>query len=144
MFSLLAITTFIAAVSTGVTPGMSVDERSLARRALSGQATFYGGNVQGTKLQIQRTSLASQRQSLTLSPGGMCSFSTYSLPAGLKGTALSSSNWDNAGNCGGCVDVHHAGKSVTAMIVDQSVECPMCFAPLLTIPKVPRLRTKPS
>jgi hypothetical protein len=100
MLALLSITTFIAAAFAAVTPGMSIDERSIARRALSGQATYYGGNVHG----------------------GMCSFSTYSLPSGLYGTALSSSNWDNGGNCGGCVQVHHGGKTITAMIVDQSVD----------------------
>ncbi|KXL48384.1 carbohydrate-binding module family 63 protein [Acidomyces richmondensis BFW] len=82
-------------------PEASLDERSLARRSLSGQATFYGGNVQG----------------------GACSFSTYTLPSGLMGTALSSSNWDDSAECGGCVNVHYGGKSITAMIVD---ECPGC------------------
>ncbi|RMY96989.1 hypothetical protein D0864_04956 [Hortaea werneckii] len=92
----LASTAFAA-----ITPGMTLDERSLAKRSLSGEATFYGGNVQG----------------------GTCSFSTYELPEGLYGTALSDSNWNNAYNCGGCVRVNHGGKSVTAMIVDQ---CPGC------------------
>ena len=61
---------------SAVTPEMSIDERSIAKRSLSGQATFYGGNVQG----------------------GTCSFSTYTLPAGLYGTALSDSNWANSYN----------------------------------------------
>lgn len=90
-----------SAVLAAVTPGITLDERAVVRRSLSGQATYYGGNVQG----------------------GACSFSTYTLPSGLLGTALSDSNWDNSGNCGGCVQVHHGGKSVTAMIVD---ECPGC------------------
>jgi len=89
--ALLALTNVAQAA---VTPEMSVDERSVAKRSLSGQATFYGGNVQG----------------------GMCSFSTYTLPAGLYGTALSSSNWADAYNCGGCVAVHHGGKTITAMV----------------------------
>ncbi|KAK5125465.1 hypothetical protein LTR85_000574 [Meristemomyces frigidus] len=80
---------------------MSLDERSLARRSLSGQATYYGGNV----------------------AGGTCSFSTYTLPSGLYGTALSDSNWDDSGNCGGCAAVTYGGKTITAMIVDQ---CPGC------------------
>ncbi|KAF2765929.1 barwin-like endoglucanase [Teratosphaeria nubilosa] len=67
----------------------------------SGQATFYGGNV----------------------AGGTCSFSTYTLPSSLYGTALSSSNWNSSANCGGCVKVSYGGKSITAMIVDQ---CPGC------------------
>lgn len=69
---------------------------------LSGDATFYGGNV----------------------AGGACSFSTYTIPSGLYGTALSDSNWDNAGNCGACVQVKGpSGSTITAMIVD---ECPGC------------------
>ncbi|KAK0111723.1 hypothetical protein ONS95_002064 [Cadophora gregata] len=75
---------------------------TVSKRALSGEATFYGGNV----------------------AGGTCSFSTYTLPAGVFGTALSDSNWDNAGNCGACVSVTGPnGNAVTAMIVDQ---CPGC------------------
>jgi expansin len=85
---------FASTALCAVTPGMSVDERSIVARSLRGQATYYGGNVQG----------------------GTCSFSTYTLPAGLLGTALSSSNWDNSGNCGGCVNVRYGGKSVTAMV----------------------------
>lgn len=73
---------------------MSLDSRSLARRSLSGQATFYGGNVQG----------------------GACSFSTYTLPSGLYGTALSDSNWATSANCGGCVAVSYGGKTITAMV----------------------------
>ncbi|KAK1815845.1 hypothetical protein LTR12_009730 [Friedmanniomyces endolithicus] len=99
LFSLLAL-----AVSTTLaapTAPTSLDQRAVARRSLSGQATFYGGNVHG----------------------GTCSFSTYTLPSELYGTALSDSNWDDAGNCGGCVAVTYGGKTVTAMIVD---ECPGC------------------
>ncbi|KAJ4407394.1 hypothetical protein N0V91_003978 [Didymella pomorum] len=68
-----------------------------------GEATFYGGNTSG----------------------GKCSFdSGYTLPAGLFGTALSDSNWANAGNCGACVSVTGpAGNSIKAMITD---ECPGC------------------
>lgn len=63
--------------------------------ALSGQATFYGGNVQG----------------------GACSFSTYTLPSSIYGTALSDSNWDNSANCGACVSVTGPdGTKVTAMV----------------------------
>ncbi|KAK5168684.1 uncharacterized protein LTR77_005993 [Saxophila tyrrhenica] len=101
MLSLLTLTTLFSAALAAAVPAVSIDERSLARRALSGEATFYGGNVHG----------------------GMCSFSTYNLPKGLYGTALSDSNWNNGANCGGCVKVSHGGKSITAMIVDQ---CPGC------------------
>ena len=89
--SLLALASAAVAV---VMPEMSVDARSIARRALSGQATYYGGNTHG----------------------GTCSFSTYTLPAGLYGTALSDSNWDTAANCGGCVAVTHNGKTINAMV----------------------------
>ena len=89
--ALAASTVYAAAV-----PGFTVDQRDLVRRSLSGQATFYGGNVKG----------------------GMCSFSTYTLPAGLYGTALSDSNWDTAGQCGGCVQATDTKtkKSVVAMV----------------------------
>lgn len=87
--ALAASTVYAAAV-----PGFTVDQRDLVRRSLSGQATYYGGNVQG----------------------GACSFSTYTLPSGLFGTAISDSNWDTAGQCGGCVQATYQGKSVTAMV----------------------------
>ncbi|KAK0285223.1 hypothetical protein LTR35_005425 [Friedmanniomyces endolithicus] len=99
VFSLLALA--VSATLAAPTAPTSLDQRAVARRSLSGQATFYGGNVHG----------------------GTCSFSTYTLPSGLHGTALSDSNWDDAGNCGGCVAVTYGGKTVTAMIVD---ECPGC------------------
>lgn len=101
--SFAALAGLATTVLGAVTPEMSLDNSgpALARRSLSGVATFYGGNTQG----------------------GACSFSTYTLPSGLYGTALSSSNWDNSGNCGGCVAVTYGGKTITAMIVD---ECPGC------------------
>lgn len=78
MFSkLLTIFGVATTALAAVTPGFTIDERSIARRSLRGEATFYGGNVHG----------------------GMCSFSTYDLPRGLAGVALSSSNWNNGGNC---------------------------------------------
>lgn len=68
----------------------------LGKRALSGQATFYGGNV----------------------AGGACSYSTYTLPSNIFGTALSDSNWDTSANCGACVSVTGpAGNSITAMVL---------------------------
>ena len=97
MFSLLTVATLCSAAIAAVLPPMTIDERSAVRRALTGQATYYGGNVHG----------------------GTCSFSTFNLPSGLYGTALSDSNWNTAANCGGCVKVNHGGKSITAMIVDQ-------------------------
>ncbi|KAF2115140.1 RlpA-like double-psi beta-barrel-protein domain-containing protein-containing protein [Lophiotrema nucula] len=68
----------------------------------AGEATFYGGNTDG----------------------GMCSFTGYTLPSGIYGTALSDSNWASAGNCGACVSVTGpSGNSIKAMITDQ---CPGC------------------
>ncbi|KAL0938795.1 rare lipoprotein A [Colletotrichum truncatum] len=67
-----------------------------------GKSTFYGGNTSG----------------------GMCSFSTYTIPSGLFGTAFSGQAWDSASKCGACVKVTGPnGKSITAMIVDQCPEC---------------------
>jgi len=67
----------------------------IGKRALSGEATFYGGNL----------------------AGGACSFSTYTLPSSLFGTALSDSNWDDAAECGACVSVTGPnGNSITAMV----------------------------
>jgi hypothetical protein len=67
----------------------------LGKRSLSGEATYYGGNV----------------------AGGTCSFSTYTLPSGIYGTALSDSNWDNSGECGACITVTGpSGNSITAMV----------------------------
>lgn len=100
--SAAAILAIVSVASCAVMPEMSLDQRFVAKRSLSGQATFYGGNTQG----------------------GACSFSTYTLPAGLYGTALSSSNWDNSGNCGGCVSVSYGGKSITAMVRPLSLSSP--------------------
>ncbi|KAL5119045.1 hypothetical protein ACEQ8H_002969 [Pleosporales sp. CAS-2024a] len=71
----------------------------------SGQATFYGGNTSG----------------------GMCSFTGYTIPSGIFGTALSDTNWDNANACGQCVSVTgpDGQTKITAMVVDQ---CPGCGA----------------
>jgi expansin len=67
----------------------------MGKRALSGEATFYGGNL----------------------AGGTCSFSTYTLPSGILGTALSDSNWNNAAECGACVSViGPSGNSIIAMV----------------------------
>ncbi|KAJ5397646.1 hypothetical protein N7509_005759 [Penicillium cosmopolitanum] len=68
----------------------------------SGEATFYGGNV----------------------AGGTCSFSGYTIPSNLFGTAFSGAVWDNAAKCGSCVAVTGPnGKTIKAMIVDKCPEC---------------------
>ncbi|KAI0468651.1 carbohydrate-binding module family 63 protein [Xylaria cf. heliscus] len=69
--------------------------------AVTGTSTFYGGNLNG----------------------GTCSFSTYTLPSGIYGTAFSGSAWHSAAHCGACIQVTANGKSITAMIVDQCPEC---------------------
>lgn len=94
LFKLFVILAVAFTALAAVTPGITLDERSVTRGSLRGETTFYGGNVQG----------------------GMCSFSTYSLPRDLHGVALSDSNWNNGANCGGCVQVNYRGKSVTAMV----------------------------
>jgi thiamine monophosphate kinase len=72
-----------------------VNASALSQRSLSGEATYYGGNV----------------------AGGACSFSTYTIPSSLFGTALSDTNWDTAAQCGACVSVTGpSGNSITAMV----------------------------
>ncbi|KAI9738397.1 MAG: hypothetical protein M1834_008900 [Cirrosporium novae-zelandiae] len=93
-----------SATSAAASSVSSSDSSSLVALSdsVSGEATFYGGNVEG----------------------GACSFSTYTLPSNLYGTALSSSNWDTSANCGACIEVTGPdGDNITAMIVD---ECPEC------------------
>lgn len=63
--------------------------------AITGESTFYGGNLNG----------------------GACSFSTYTLPSGLYGTAYSGQTWSAAAHCGQCVEVTGpSGNSITAMV----------------------------
>ncbi|KAK7703546.1 hypothetical protein SLS57_010903 [Botryosphaeria dothidea] len=70
--------------------------------AVTGEATYYTGDVSS----------------------GTCSFTGYTLPSSIFGTALSDSNWATAGNCGACVSVKGpSGDAITAMIVDK---CPGC------------------
>ncbi|KAK7403348.1 hypothetical protein QQX98_010869 [Neonectria punicea] len=74
----------------------------LGTEVVSGSSTFYGGNLNG----------------------GMCSFVTYKLPAGIYGTAFSGSAWSTAASCGACIEVTGpGGKKIKAMIVDQCPEC---------------------
>jgi hypothetical protein len=88
----------------------------------SGKATFYGGNVSG----------------------GTCSFSGYSLPSTLFGTALSLERWDDSANCGRCVSVTGPnGNSVKAMV---SRKYTHHTGTTLTIPDrrpMPRMREQP-
>lgn len=62
----------------------------------AGTATYYGGNLSG----------------------GTCSFSDYTLPSSLFGTALSIDQWGDAANCGACVAVKGPnGKTIKAMVI---------------------------
>ncbi|KAK8040082.1 RlpA-like double-psi beta-barrel-protein domain-containing protein-containing protein [Apiospora rasikravindrae] len=72
-----------------------------AAAGTTGTSTFYGGNLQG----------------------GTCSFSTYSLPSGIYGTAFSGSAWNNGAKCGSCLEVTAKGKTIKVMVVDQCPEC---------------------
>ncbi|KAF2715297.1 carbohydrate-binding module family 63 protein [Pleomassaria siparia CBS 279.74] len=101
----VAVSTSEAAAAASIAPVVAELATSSSvdiTAAVTGEATFYGGNVDG----------------------GMCSFTGYTIPSGIYGTALSDSNWDGAESCGACVSVQGpSGNSVTAMIVDQ---CPGC------------------
>ena len=128
--SFAAFVALVQLAQGAIMPEISVDVRSLTKRQiLTGQATTYGGNTQG----------------------GACSFTSYTLPSGLYGTALSSSNWDTSGNCGGCISVTgSSGKTITAM-VRQAAIClyhPLCciLTKLYRVDhrRMPRLRRKPS
>ncbi|OQD80173.1 hypothetical protein PENANT_c038G09395 [Penicillium antarcticum] len=95
-------TTVQAAVKAASTSTSTTSSSSSSSQENSGSATFYGGNVSG----------------------GTCSFSSYTLPSTLFGTALSADRWDDAANCGSCVSVTGPnGKTIKAMVVDQCPEC---------------------
>ncbi|CAI6333321.1 unnamed protein product [Periconia digitata] len=88
-----------AAPAPSAAPVEAVKEETSAA-AVKGKATFYGGNVSG----------------------GHCSFTGYTLPSNLFGTAFGG-NWD-ASQCGSCVAVTGPnGKTIKAMVVDQCPEC---------------------
>lgn len=67
----------------------------------TGTSTFYGGNLQG----------------------GTCSFSTYTLPSGIYGTAFSGEAWGSGAKCGACLEVTAKGKTIKVMVVDKCPEC---------------------
>ncbi|KAF4986909.1 hypothetical protein FGRMN_10624 [Fusarium graminum] len=62
--------------------------------SVSGSSTFYGGNLSG----------------------GNCMFTTYTLPAGILGTAFSGQKWDSAANCGACIEITGPSGKVKAMV----------------------------
>lgn len=68
---------------------------SLQGAAVTGKSTHYGGNLSG----------------------GTCSFTTYTLPPGVFGTAFSGSAWDSSSACGACVEVTGPkGNKIKAMV----------------------------
>ncbi|KAJ4987476.1 Expansin-YoaJ 1 [Stagonosporopsis vannaccii] len=92
----------IYAAAASSTSEAAQAQRTSAAGSKRGEATFYGGNTSG----------------------GTCSFTGYTIPSSLFGTALSDANWESAANCGACVSVTGpSGNKITAMIVDQ---CPGC------------------
>ena len=85
----------------------------LGKRSLSGEATFY---VQPLGPLLSQNMILTSIQGGNVA-GGACSFSTYTLPSNILGTALSDSNWDNSGSCGACVSVTGpSGNSILAMV----------------------------
>ncbi|KAK7189975.1 Expansin-YoaJ 1 [Paraphaeosphaeria sporulosa] len=81
-------------------PDTAAEEATSSAASVTGTASFYGGNT----------------------AGGACSFSGYTIPSNLFGTAFGGS-WD-ASQCGACVQVtNKAGKFIKAMVVDQCPEC---------------------
>ena len=64
------------------------------RDGTKGTSTFYGGNLHG----------------------GTCSFSTYTLPSGIYGTAFSGGAWKSSAVCGSCLEVTANGKKVKVMV----------------------------
>jgi expansin len=70
-------------------------QSDLSTDVISGKSTFYGGNL----------------------GGGTCSFSGYTLPAGLYGVAYSGQAWNNAASCGACIKVTGPnGNTISAMV----------------------------
>ncbi|KUI58573.1 Expansin-like protein 1 [Cytospora mali] len=84
----------VAAATAAVSSSLSSTKALAASSAaVSGNSTFYGGNLSG----------------------GMCSFTTMSsIPDGLYGTAFSGSAWDSAAEC---------GPNPIPQVVDQCPEC---------------------
>lgn len=68
--------------------------QSLGGGAKTGSSTFYGGNLSG----------------------GNCMFTTYTLPSGILGTAFSGEVWNDAAQCGSCIEVTGPSGTITAMV----------------------------
>ncbi|KAI1127933.1 carbohydrate-binding module family 63 protein [Nemania abortiva] len=99
-----AATTVVSSLtssSTSSASSVSTAAPIVDSAAVAGRSTFYGGNLNG----------------------GACSFTTYTLPSGIFGTAFSGAAWDSAAHCGACLRVNANGKSIIAMVVDKCPEC---------------------
>ncbi|KAL8285819.1 hypothetical protein RB597_002749 [Gaeumannomyces tritici] len=70
--------------------------------AVNGKASFYGGNL----------------------AGGNCLLTSYTLPAGIFGTAIAGPNYESSGMCGVCLNVKGPKGSMKAMVVDSCPGCP--------------------
>lgn len=79
--------------SPAAAPVAAAAQDTSSAASVTGSASFYGGNLDG----------------------GACSFSGYTLPSSLFGTAFGGT-WD-ASQCGSCVSVtNSAGKTIKAMV----------------------------
>ncbi|KAL1967657.1 hypothetical protein VTN77DRAFT_2914 [Rasamsonia byssochlamydoides] len=106
--------TSVAPESTSTTSSAAPQATAASSSSSSSSSVVLGSSNSGTATYYTTNGVAD----------GTCGFSTYTLPSGIFGTALSDSNWDNAANCGACVSVTGPlGNSIKAMIVD---ECPGC------------------
>ncbi|KAI0911651.1 hypothetical protein F4823DRAFT_279927 [Ustulina deusta] len=84
----------VSSSSASSASSASTAEAVAKSTAVTGTSTFYGGNLNG----------------------GTCSFTTYTLPSGIYGTAFSGSAWNSAAHCGQCLEVTANGKSITVMV----------------------------
>lgn len=104
-FSLASLTASLTLASHTLAaslPDMSMDEGYLVKRALrTGLGTRYGDDC--TEEDCWQS--------------GACSFTDYTLPAGVDGsTCVSEDIWQNGANCGGCISVSYKGKKITVMV----------------------------
>lgn len=89
--SILPIMLTIKTLEAGLLVGLA----SLAQAALiRGDATFTGNNING----------------------GTCSFTNYTLPAGVSGVGIGPPNWANGTKCGACLQVNGPRGSVKVMV----------------------------
>lgn len=92
--------TTVLALASASTASAAVD---FSAAPVSGDSTHYGGNLSG----------------------GTCSFTTYTLPSGIFGTAFSGSAWASSAVCGACAEVTGPkGDKIKVMVVDKCPECP--------------------